>query len=105
MKQTLFQQNRTEAILKFMEKYVSLQRLYRQIINKTFDRGPGIYIPNGSPCDTKWWDIAVTIEDDVIIGKNGCENLSAAAPRKIHEIEKILARKSIFNQLLLPALR
>jgi Xaa-Pro aminopeptidase len=29
---------------------------------------PGIYIPKNSPCDPKWWDIAVRIEDDVVIG-------------------------------------
>ena len=63
---------------------------------------PGIYIPKGSPCDPKWWDIAVRIEDDVVIGKNNCENLSAAAPRKVEEIEKTVAKKSIFNELELP---
>ena len=48
---------------------------------------PGIYIPEGSPCDKKWWGIAVRIEDDVLITENGRENLSAEAPRKSNEIE------------------
>ncbi len=65
---------------------------------------PGIYIPKGSPCDAKWWDIAVRIEDDVVIGKNRCENMSIAAPRKIDEVEKMAARKSVFNGLVLPKL-
>ena len=28
---------------------------------------PGIYIPAGSPCDPKWWNIGVRIEDDALI--------------------------------------
>ncbi len=58
---------------------------------------PGIYIPAGSPCDKKWWDIGVRIEDDVIVGKDGCTLLSGDAPRKWQEIEKTAADKSFFN--------
>lgn len=66
---------------------------------------PGIYIPKGSPCDSKWWDIAVRIEDDVLVGKTSCENLSAAAPRKIEEIEKLAKEKSVLKEVVLPKLR
>jgi len=66
---------------------------------------PGIYIPKGSPCDKKWWDIAVRIEDDVIIGKNSCENISAAAPRKWEDVEKAVAKKSIFTDYALPKMK
>ena len=66
---------------------------------------PGIYIPKGSPCDKKWWDIGVRIEDDVIIGKNGFENMSVAAPRKVDEVEKTVAKKSVINQLSLPVFK
>jgi Xaa-Pro aminopeptidase len=59
---------------------------------------PGIYIPAGSPCNKKWWDIGVRIEDDVIVGKEKCILLSAAAPRKWQDIEKTLADKSFFDQ-------
>lgn len=65
---------------------------------------PGIYIPKGSPCDPKWWDIAVRIEDDILIGKNTFENLSITAPRKLEEVEETLAMKSILNNLMLPEL-
>lgn len=66
---------------------------------------PGIYIPKGSPCDPKWWDLAVRIEDDLLVGKNGYENLSIAAPRKLEEIEATLAQKSVLNNLVLPKLK
>src|SRR3569833_370000 len=58
---------------------------------------PGIYIPAGSPCDKKWWNIGVRIEDDVQIGKDSGILLSADAPRKRQDVEKTVAEKSIFD--------
>jgi Xaa-Pro aminopeptidase len=66
---------------------------------------PGIYIPAGSPCDKKWWNIGVRIEDDVQIGKTGYINLSADAPRKWQDVEKMAAEKSIFDAVNLPAIK
>jgi Xaa-Pro aminopeptidase len=66
---------------------------------------PGIYIPAGSPCDKKWWDIGVRIEDDVIIGKEKCTLLSIDAPRKWQDVEKMTAEKSIFDQAKFPELK
>ncbi len=54
---------------------------------------PGIYIPEGSPCDPKWWNIGVRIEDDVLITKTGYEVLSDCVPKSISEIEKLMADK------------
>ena len=65
---------------------------------------PGIYIPEGSPCDKKWWGIAVRIEDDILITKNGPVNLSKEAPRKSEEIEKMMAKKSVLDEFVLPNL-
>ncbi|HET8860045.1 aminopeptidase P family protein [Marivirga sp.] len=65
---------------------------------------PGIYIPEGSPCDKKWWNIPVRIEDDYLITKDGIELLSDDAPRKSHEIEELMKEKSAFGQFNLPAL-
>src|SRR5579871_1557464 len=66
---------------------------------------PGIYIPAGSKCDKKWWNIGVRIEDDVVIGKNSYELLSKDAPRKWEDVEKMTAQKSLFNDFALPAMK
>ncbi len=65
---------------------------------------PGIYIPEGSPCDKKWWGIAVRIEDDILITADGYELLSTRAPRTVEEIEKLMAEESIFSNYTLPQL-
>jgi Xaa-Pro aminopeptidase len=65
---------------------------------------PGIYIPEGSNCDKKWWSIAVRIEDDLLITENGYELLSRFAPRKIEDIEKMLSQKSVLDNFKLPQL-
>jgi Xaa-Pro aminopeptidase len=66
---------------------------------------PGLYIPEGSPCDEKWWGIAVRIEDDILITENGWENLSGRAPRSVEEIEKMMAQPSPLDAFVLPKLR
>jgi Xaa-Pro aminopeptidase len=66
---------------------------------------PGIYIPAGSPCDKKWWDIGVRIEDDVRIGKDKYDLLSNQAPRKSEDVEKMRAQKSVLTELVLPAIK
>ncbi len=66
---------------------------------------PGIYIPANSNCDKKWWSISVRIEDDALITRDGYELLSVFAPRKIEEIEKLIAEHSILDQYKLPALK
>jgi Xaa-Pro aminopeptidase len=58
---------------------------------------PGIYIPEGSPCNPKWWNIGIRIEDDVLILESGYENLSNHAPRTIETIEEEMKQKSKFN--------
>jgi Xaa-Pro aminopeptidase len=66
---------------------------------------PGIYIPENSNCDKKWWGIAVRIEDDVLIREKDYELLSTAAPRKIEDVEKKIAEKSILENYTLPPLK
>ncbi len=51
---------------------------------------PGIYIPEGSKCDPKWWNIGVRIEDDVLITDGEPTVLSSKAPKEIVEIELMM---------------
>ena len=66
---------------------------------------PGIYIPENSPCDKKWWGIGVRIEDDALIKEDGFELLSAFAPRSIADIEKMIAEKTVLDNYKLPPLK
>lgn len=65
---------------------------------------PGIYIPENAPCDKKWWSIAVRVEDDFLITKDGNEHLSASAPRKVEEIEATMKLPSPLDDFILPDL-
>jgi Xaa-Pro aminopeptidase len=65
---------------------------------------PGIYIPEGSKCDKRWWGIAVRIEDDALITEKGYELLSHFAPRKPEDIEKMVSQKSAVDDFKLPQL-
>ncbi|TDK41505.1 aminopeptidase P family protein [Algoriphagus formosus] len=63
---------------------------------------PGIYIPEGSDCDPKWWGIAVRIEDDILVTQSGPENLSKDAPRTVADIEQMMKIPSILENWVLP---
>ncbi|MCW5517426.1 aminopeptidase P family protein [Muriicola sp. Z0-33] len=65
---------------------------------------PGIYIPEGSKCDKKWWGIAVRIEDDILITEDGPVNLSAMAPRTTESIEATMTAPSPLDDFVLPGL-
>lgn len=58
---------------------------------------PGIYIKDGSPCDKKWWNIGIRIEDDILVSESGPVNLSKDAPRTIADIERLMAEKGLGN--------
>jgi len=53
---------------------------------------PGIYIPkNDEKVDAKWRGIGVRIEDDILVTKDGPENLTADIPKSIDELEDACA--------------
>lgn len=65
---------------------------------------PGIYIPENSKCDSKWWGIAVRIEDDYLLTRDGNEHLSVHAPRKVEDIEATMKLPSPLDTFVLPEL-
>lgn len=58
---------------------------------------PGIYIPEDSPCDRKWWGIGIRIEDDILITPEGHQNLSQKLPSTVEEVEKAMKTPSFLN--------
>lgn len=62
---------------------------------------PGIYIPEGSDCDPKWWGIGIRIEDNILITESGYENLSSFVPKTIEEIESLMKQEGILQKLRL----
>lgn len=74
--------------------------LYDELkVNSVITVEPGIYIAEGSPCDPKWWNIGVRIEDDILITEGAPENLSSCVPRTVEEIEALMKEKSLFKQI------
>lgn len=66
---------------------------------------PGIYIPDGSDCDPKWWGIAVRIEDDILVTKEGPVNISGDAPRTVAAIEQMMKIPSVLEEWVLPEIK
>jgi len=60
---------------------------------------PGIYIPEGSPCDKKWWNIGVRIEDDVLVSDNEPIVLSGGLPVTVESIEKLMSKPALPEEL------
>ncbi|HQR10088.1 MAG TPA: aminopeptidase P N-terminal domain-containing protein [Casimicrobiaceae bacterium] len=53
---------------------------------------PGTYIRPAENVPEHFWDIGVRIEDDVLVTATGHENLTAAAPKTVAEVEAACAR-------------
>ena len=69
---------------------------------RKFERGmvftvePGLYIaPHSKGVGKEWWGIGVRIEDDVLITAQGCQVITAAAPKRVEEIEALMARAAL----------
>lgn len=52
---------------------------------------PGIYIHPSEHVDSKWWNMGIRIEDDVLIAQDGHEILSQEVPKQIEDIEQVMA--------------
>jgi Xaa-Pro aminopeptidase len=53
---------------------------------------PGCYIRPGDKVPEEFWDIGVRIEDDILVTAAGNENLTAAAPKSVADIEALMQR-------------
>lgn len=52
---------------------------------------PGIYIqPDDESVPSQWRGIGIRIEDTILVTDKGCEILTAAAPKKIKDIERLM---------------
>jgi len=54
---------------------------------------PGLYIAAAEDIDPKWWNIGVRIEDDVLVTEGDPVVLSAAAPRRVDEVEALMGSR------------
>lgn len=53
---------------------------------------PGIYVaPDDDTVAAKWRGIGIRIEDDVVVTKTGCEELTLGVPKEIADIEALMA--------------
>ena len=53
---------------------------------------PGAYIRPAANVPERFWNIGVRIEDDVLVTADGIENLTAAAPKTVADVEAACAR-------------
>lgn len=51
---------------------------------------PGCYIRQADDVPQAFWNIGVRIEDDAVVTAGGCEIITAAAPKKIADIEALM---------------
>jgi Xaa-Pro aminopeptidase len=51
---------------------------------------PGCYIRPAENVPQAFWNIGVRIEDDVLVTTDGCDIITAAAPKQIAEIEALM---------------
>jgi Xaa-Pro aminopeptidase len=52
---------------------------------------PGCYVRPAGNVPEHFWNIGIRIEDDALVTEEGCEILTAAAPKSVKEIEAVMA--------------
>jgi Xaa-Pro aminopeptidase len=51
---------------------------------------PGCYVRPAENVPERFWNIGVRIEDDALVTPQGCEILTAAAPKRVQEVEALM---------------
>ena len=52
---------------------------------------PGLYFQPHKGLSSKWWNIGVRIEDDVLVTRDGNEVMTRDVPKTVGEIEALMA--------------
>lgn len=52
---------------------------------------PGVYVRESAEVDSKWWNIGIRIEDDILVTENGSDNLTALVPKTVADIEALMS--------------
>ncbi len=53
---------------------------------------PGIYIAAGTEgVESRWWNIGIRIEDDILVTMDGYDNLTSGVPVEVDEIEALMS--------------
>lgn len=52
---------------------------------------PGLYVTPTDDVDTRWHNLGIRIEDDVLVSRKGCEVLTTDVPKRPEEIEALMA--------------
>ena len=52
---------------------------------------PGMYVSADSNVDSRWHNIGIRIEDNILIRKENHENLTVSAPKSVDDIEALMA--------------
>ena len=53
---------------------------------------PGIYIRESDKIDSKYWNIGIRVEDDVLVTEDGHHILSKAAIKDVEDIENLMSQ-------------
>jgi Xaa-Pro aminopeptidase len=55
---------------------------------------PGLYLSPSENLDSKWWNIGIRIEDDILVTKKRSEVLTKNVPKAIHEIQTLMSSRA-----------
>ena len=78
-----------------MEPYEDLLSELDMLLVMTVE--PGIYLPDDDSVPARFRGMGIRIEDDVLVTRDGNEVLTAAAPKRIKDIEAVMTKSQILR--------